>query len=365
MIKSIELKNFRSHKDSKLVFSNGINTIIGSSGRGKTQVLRAFYWVKDNKPDGLSYISHFNRDAKGNPIEPTEVILELENNVFIIRSRSKEFDGYKIIKNEKEKTFEAMNRKVPEEVTTLLNLTEVNVQKQMDAPFLLSGSAGEAARFLNGIIRLDIIDNVLGKADMKHRKLVKDKELNEREIENASLNIKKLMWVDDAKQICTLAETVEKEIKINNNSFNTITFLQSELTHEIQKIEDINYITEATFYIQQLELCAKEINENIQNQDRIINLQEILTHIENEKISFDISTANTLIQSIETCSTDILNLENNIWTLRVLEKDYNYNTKIENEQINKIKEYRERYKKLLPNVCPICKKPITDKDTCI
>ena len=41
MIRSVELKNWRSHLDSKFQFSDGTNCFIGTMGAGKTSVLDA------------------------------------------------------------------------------------------------------------------------------------------------------------------------------------------------------------------------------------------------------------------------------------------------------------------------------------
>lgn len=46
---SIQLKNFRSHKDTQLNFSNQLNYIIGGNGQGKTSVLEAIYYLCTTK----------------------------------------------------------------------------------------------------------------------------------------------------------------------------------------------------------------------------------------------------------------------------------------------------------------------------
>ena len=49
MIRSINIKNIQSHKDTTLEFSPGINAIVGSSNKRKKAVLRALYWAVYNK----------------------------------------------------------------------------------------------------------------------------------------------------------------------------------------------------------------------------------------------------------------------------------------------------------------------------
>ncbi|HED05778.1 MAG TPA: DNA replication and repair protein RecF, partial [Ignavibacteria bacterium] len=45
----VYLKNFRSHKNSKLNFSDGINYIVGGNGQGKTSVLESIYYLCTTK----------------------------------------------------------------------------------------------------------------------------------------------------------------------------------------------------------------------------------------------------------------------------------------------------------------------------
>ena len=59
MIQSLKIQNFQSHKNSELVFSEGINIITGSSNNGKTAILRALGWVITNRPQGLAFKSYF------------------------------------------------------------------------------------------------------------------------------------------------------------------------------------------------------------------------------------------------------------------------------------------------------------------
>ena len=80
MIKKLHIRNFQSHKDSRLIFSDGVNVIVGNSDSGKSAILRALNWVITNRPSGDSYISNWGG--------PTYVIVETEEGT-VIRERGK------------------------------------------------------------------------------------------------------------------------------------------------------------------------------------------------------------------------------------------------------------------------------------
>ena len=75
---------------------------------------------------------------------------------------------------------------VPEPITKALNLNAVNIQSQMDAPFLLSSSAGEVAQTLNEVVGLEDIDRALTAANRMVRAANQDMEREAAQI--ATLN---------------------------------------------------------------------------------------------------------------------------------------------------------------------------------
>lgn len=356
------MKNFRSHKLTKINFDDGINAIIGSSGRGKTQILRALYWVKDNKPDGLSYISHFNRDKKGLPIEPTIVSVELENKVFVVRERSKEFNGYRVKKGKEIESFDAMNGKVPDRVSSLLNLGDVNVQKQLDAPFLLSGSAGEAARYLNGIIRLDMIDEVLSRADIKHRKLVSNKKELETEYEEANKKIADLGFIDDAKLLLEKIEFIEKEK-------DELVVKKTELLHIKDELDLVTSVLSKVKEIIKAELIVEQVEEILENKQRKEKERKSLVNIKNEldklekdlDISYDIDAVNEIIEKIECSYTIIKESKQKRKNLIAIKEQLESYDDFLKKNGKYILEQEKKLEKLIPDECPWCHQTI-DKD---
>ena len=162
MIKSTLLKGFQSHNHTRIRFVPGVNALIGDSDAGKTAVLRAFNWVIYNRPMGDDFMSHWASEMSATVV--------FEDGTKITRGRDKEGNYYKLNKE----MFRAFKQEVPAEIQQALNLTEINIQAQMDAPFLLSCGSGEVAQTLNKVVHLDIIDRSL--SDIRKKKLDADKE---------------------------------------------------------------------------------------------------------------------------------------------------------------------------------------------
>ena len=58
MIEELWIKNFQSHKDTKIRFGKNLNVIIGSSDSGKTAILRALRWLIYGRPMGKAFQTH-------------------------------------------------------------------------------------------------------------------------------------------------------------------------------------------------------------------------------------------------------------------------------------------------------------------
>ncbi|MHB1685896.1 MAG: DNA replication/repair protein RecF [Ignavibacteriaceae bacterium] len=61
ILTSANLKNFRSHKDTKLIFSERLNYIVGGNGQGKTSVLESIYYLCTTKSNNSKYDSEVVR----------------------------------------------------------------------------------------------------------------------------------------------------------------------------------------------------------------------------------------------------------------------------------------------------------------
>jgi exonuclease SbcC len=152
MINQVTLKNFQIHKNTEITFSPGVNVITGQSDNGKSSIVRGLSWFALNRGFSLHEIQTRGLDPK----TFTSVTVEVPNHI-ISRMRNRDVNKYVIDGDEKK----AVGNEVPEEVSSILSMTDVNIQSQMDAPYLLSSSAGEVAKAFNYFAGLGDIDTSL------------------------------------------------------------------------------------------------------------------------------------------------------------------------------------------------------------
>ena len=339
MIKSLEIKNVQSHKDSKLVFSPGINALVGTSNNGKSAVLRALMWAITNRPLGTEILlSNWAYDSKGKQNEEMSVTVEKENST-LIRRKTK-IDNEYILGGE---VLEAIKTDVPESVRKFFALSETNIQKQQDAPFLLSQSSGKIAEYFNRIVRLDIIDKVLTNAESTRRKMKNQFETAEENEKNLQKKLEQYDWLDSV-------EALLEKYKVINEKCETLSDEKDDLENSVEKFEEINKRKFPDFSKQKKHI--QEIEDiNSKNEDlmeKIDYLCQTTLDFENlsEKSKFDFLKEKKLIEIIENMNFDKSEIEK-------LEEDIN---KFESSEktIKGCIENIKNLKKQLPDICPLC-----------
>lgn len=350
MIKSLQIKNIQSHEDTELDFASGINVIIGSSNQGKSAILRALYWVRTNRPLGIDNLaSHWAVNEKGNLTDSMLVILVNDKGT-VERRRTKDENQY-IVNGE---VLNVVKTDVPIQVSSLLNLSDTNVQKQLDSPFLLSQTSGEVAKYFNQMVNLDIIDKVLVTAETTRRKLKNNVESLTDAIEVDERSLSEYSWVDDAESLIEEYEALSSKDAELNRRYN-------EIANSLDKYNDmIEYIGWVESHVLANKGCVSEIEET---KKRIMEVD-----YESEGISHSIKT----FEGIETYDFTLQNK----WIARIkfLQESFDdskllalkrsiedYDSKMEFVEFTEkaIKEDKAR----LPKMCPLCGKPLED-DVC-
>ena len=339
MIKSLEIKNVQSHKDSRLEFSPGINALIGTSNNGKSAILRALTWAITNRPLGTEILlSNWAYDKNGKQIEDMSVKIEKDDSV-LIRRKSKDKNEY-VLNN---KVMEAIKTDVPEDVRKFFSLSETNIQKQQDAPFLLSLSSGKIAEYFNRIVRLDIIDRVLSNAESSRRKMKNQLESSEQEEIKLEKELKKYDWLDSVEELI-------ENYKIVNSKYNNLFEIREELKSSVEKFEEINKkrfpdFTDEKKILKELEKIDSE------NKDLIFEIESLDESISDfkslsKKSGFDFTKEKKAIEYIENINLDRSEIEKLGEDIEKFE--------MADDTIKGCSENIKDLKKQLPEICPIC-----------
>lgn len=157
-LQRLEVFNFQVHRYFDLRLGPGLTTIIGHTDAGKSALLRCLSWVSFNQPSGEEFRTWEATFVKGK--------LHFTDGSTITRVRGKS-NAYLL----NSQRFDCIDRgKVPEAIANLLQVGDVNFQRQIEGPFWFCESPAQVSRELNQIVDLGVIDEALTRAANEVRK---------------------------------------------------------------------------------------------------------------------------------------------------------------------------------------------------
>lgn len=347
MIKAIHLRNFQSHKNTSLRFDKGVNSIVGLSDSGKSAILRAFNWVINNKPSGEEFKSYWGGD--------TEVIVELDT-YQITRGRGKK-GNYYILEGVDGYTqeFKAFGQDVPKEITSVLNMSDINMSYQMDAPFLIGSSPGEVAQILNKTVNLDVIDSAVSNIRKKKGQAEQEYKHAREESEKLTSKLKEFEYLQEAEIAVSKLEEYCSLLETNRTRQNQIYHLQTAIHTQSEKLK--------TF---QIKLSAKDQIEEamrLQGKQHILATSiRVLSDITNRCLSLeaeaghisDIVGANQSILAASFLAEKGKVVAKNAARIRSIVRDiFRAEARLGTCQ-EELETLEKDFHKYMPDICPLC-----------
>jgi exonuclease SbcC len=343
MIESLHITNFQSHADTNMEFHSGVNIIVGSTDSGKSAIIRAIHWISRNRPSGNAIRSWWEGE--------TSVTIKTEENA-VSRIKGKT-DLYKLTGRERSLKFKAFGSNVPEEITEVLNLNEVNIQYQLDSPFLLSETPGKVAEHFNKVAKLDKIDISTSNINSAIRKLTSDIDYQEGQVETLKEELDKFIHLEKFEiDVEVLEETNKRWLSkiLNKNSLDKL----------IRNIKHIDILIDNSKPLLDFEKPLhnifewrdqKEVKENSRK-----NLDNILDQI--EYVKSKIETQQDIL-SIEKLVNNLLGLYEELNTLKsdkmLLNKALSYiNSTITKLSIANSLEAKFQTELDKVKICPFC-----------
>jgi len=348
-MKTIKISGFQSHKDTQLDLDPHVNIIVGQSSSGKTAIFRAIEWLNTNRPLGKRFISHGENEAK----------VKIDDVEGVKSDKGK--TTYKVGLD----TFDSGSN-VPDLVVQKLNLSELNIQNQLDEHFLITSSPGEVARTFNRILNIEKVDEYVSKLTTQintTNTIIKEKT---EQIESLTNKINDLHYLDDMQEkVLFLEDRIKLLLDVKNGvlklseAIKKVRGLEIDLFRDATTFEKISKILkDFDTPIQELKKC-KSKNEllqkamNLESQGVsgkriVLQLRKDIVSIELEKLIDTKTKTNFLQGSINQFDA----------ILKVIETKENAKKLI---GIN-VQTSLDQYKKELEDykTCPICLSPITD-----
>ena len=335
MITKITLKNFQSHRNSEIEFTDGLNILSGQSDSGKSAIIRALNWVFTNKPSGDAFRSTWARKR------PTEVSVFLDSGDVVKRVKGKSVNSYFL--NDRE--FKAMGQSVPDEILQVLNIDTLNIQSQHDAPFLLSESSGEVARTLNRIVNLEIMDKALVECNSERLRLNREIQRYSDEIDNRFEQLKEFDILDayerDVSDLEKKQERLQSRIEAHDKLATLLdTIDDARNASSLVIVPDDTLVESLTNAFAELAGCTVSVNQLKKYLERVRYINKQLSTI---KIPNNIGELEQCINDIKTLKTEnseIRNLVRNIKDTKdgIVELDGEIRT----------------MKRKMPETCPLC-----------
>lgn len=259
MIKSLTLRNFQSHKKTTLEFTPGINWIVGSSDSGKSAIMRSLRWAWFNKPTGFSFRSWWAEKEK------TEVTVEHTDGSVIKRIRDTSNNKYEVNGS----PLISFGNDAPELVADVADVNDLNIQQQGDAPFLLSTSAPEVARFLNSIANLTVIDDAHTNISGKMRSCDSDLMVARTARDNAKTTLLKFKEIDNLTAQIEHATEAEKQLGRIASSAQLLYGIIDKRNTLTKKIEVLQPVGPCVLLLNEADILGKALEQHLKEKESL------------------------------------------------------------------------------------------------
>ena len=346
MIKSVSIQNFQSHAKTELDFHEGVNVIVGTTDGGKTAIIRALRWLIWNRPSGDALRSRWGG--------ATNVQLETEEGV-ITRSKDK-IDKYTLrLKGQEDIEFKAIGTSVPTEIQRVLNISEINLQNQHDATFLLSDTPGAVATHFNKVARLDRIDSATSAINGWIRGLKSDVSHLETDIATEKAKLPQFENLEKFEIEIEALEQMESRLTSMRGKRDTLKKVITQYADLEEEIETLTPLLE-------LEGLVTSTLDNIAQQDQLQTQADELHAIidDLEELEGKETTANELLP-LEPLVLSILDKYKQRSELKTTKSQLQYLlnrvTLVEDDIVttgNNVTKLETRFHKEMPDVCPLC-----------
>lgn len=346
MIKSVSIQNFQSHAKTELDFHEGVNVIVGTSDSGKTAIIRALRWLIWNRPSGDALRSRWGG--------ATNVQLETEEGV-ITRSKDK-IDKYTLrLKGQEDIEFKAIGTSVPTEIQRVLNISEINLQNQHDATFLLSDTPGAVATHFNKVARLDRIDTATSAINGWIRGLKSDVSHLETDIATEKAKLPQFENLEKFEIEIEALEQMEGKAVTMRSRYST---LEKDIVRITNLEKEIETLTPLLGLEKLVTSVLDDITKRDQLQTQVDELQTVIDDLEElnekEEAAKELMPLEPLVLSLLDKYKQLRELKKTKSQLQYLLNQVNL---VDDDIVttgNNVTKLETKFHKEMPDICPLC-----------
>lgn len=348
MITSLKIENFQSHKLSELEFSEGVNIIVGSSDSGKTAIIRAIRWLTFNKPSGDEMRSNWGGDTSVSICTPDQ---------YFCRNKTKGGNEY-ILDG---LSFKAFGTEVPAEITKDLNLNTINIQQQLDSPFLLSETPGAVAAHWNKVAHLEKIDTGLQNINSSIRELTSDIKYAEGQKLSLVEELTKFEYLEKFEVEVEVLEGMDKHLVKNcANSYKLGKLLTSYKTNEetiLEYKETLELEEPVNNILSLIELGAEADLKEVKLDKLVCQIKEVQTEIEDQRWYILIETPLLVILKLYKDKEEVDNQRKNLF--KTISGLNNIKTRLTSAKALQT-SLQDKFEEAMPigSICPLCNQRI-------
>lgn len=353
MIKSITITNFQSHVKTELTFAKGVNVIVGSSDSGKTAIIRALRWTIFNKPSGDTICSSWGGQTS----------VSVDTDEGMVEKRKGKDNGYILTpQGGQSTTFKAIGTGVPDEIASLFNINEINLQYQLDSPFLLSNSPGEVAQHFNRVARLDKIDQATSEINSALRAYEQDIRFLEANLNKQEEQLRTFDYLDKMEVEVEVLEELDKQVNTlwrNRSKLNNLIIDYRITEQTIAKHAPLLALEKDVLRIDKLRKSVRTAEDDLERLvglcSNVRNIKSKLERVQRVVIfEQQVSSLITLTDKRDELSIKLGDITDDIKEIR------NLNIRIaSNERTNVTMQ--TQFDKAMGNVCILCGNPIKHK----
>lgn len=350
-IKKLHVENFRTHEKADIVFGSGITAIVGLSGSGKTNLIRAIRWVLTNRPSGNS---PRKRNTLKDKVTSVSITTDDDNTVTLLRGTN--YAEYRV----NDESYKSFGMKVPDQVSQTLNLSDINLQGQLDPHFLATSSSSEFSKAINAVTGIDVAQAWIKEINHRISDQKAQRALKMKQISDLERDIESMKGLDDMPKMLRVvqnlrnnADATKAEIAELRKTGDRVVFLQKAIDDLAPAIERLERL-----YLQ-MQLSrdrAKELEERMYSLWRKKETLEALGRAQSlkpifEKMDLELLSLGNMKVVRDKLKSDLEGYHKALTTCHSVSELVESNHKMVYEFLHNIAKH---------SICPTCAAPITD-----